>query len=64
MRILLQIISFLGLALTVVPAILVFLGQLPFETNQTLMFIGMVLWFGATPFWIGKDDNKKAPSNS
>lgn len=63
MRLLLQLLSFLGLALTIVPSVLVFMGQLAFETNQTLMFIGMVLWFGATPFWMGKDAKGKTSTN-
>jgi hypothetical protein len=64
MRLLLQLLSFLGLALTIVPAVLVFMGQLAFETNQTLMLIGMLLWFGATPFWMGKDAKGKASPNA
>jgi hypothetical protein len=60
MRLLLQLLSFIGLALTIVPAVLVFTGHLAFETNQTLMLIGMVLWFGATPFWMGKGKKEAA----
>ena len=59
MRIFLQLLSFLGLALTIVPAVLVFTGQLPFQTNSTLMFVGMILWFGATPFWMDQKDRSK-----
>lgn len=62
MNLLLKFISFLGLALTVVPAILVFMGQLPFETHRLLMLFGMIMWFGATPFWMNKKENEKAPN--
>lgn len=63
MRLLLQLLSFLGLALTIVPAVLVFMRQLPFQTHITLMFIGMVLWFGATPFWINRKESRSKTSN-
>jgi len=47
--------SFLGLALTVVPAVLVFLGTISWSTHAMLMAIGAVLWFATAPFWLGKD---------
>jgi len=52
MKYLLKIGSFLGLALTVVPAFFVFSGALTFDTHATLMGIGAVLWFITAPFWL------------
>lgn len=52
MNLLLKIASFTGLALTIVPAILVFTGTIPFEMHTSLMFFGMILWFGTSPFWM------------
>lgn len=49
---LLKTLSFAGLALTIVPAILVFTGSIPFEMHTNLMFFGMILWFGTSPFWM------------
>lgn len=49
---LLKTLSFAGLALTVVPAILVFNGTIPFEMHTNLMVFGMILWFGTSPFWM------------
>lgn len=64
MKILLIIISCIGLAMSIVPSVLVFLGKMDMQTNTTLMAIGMVLWFGTAPFWINsKADNDNAADN-
>lgn len=64
MKILLIIISCIGLAMSIVPSVLVFLGKMDMQTNTTLMAIGMVLWFGTSPFWINsKTDNDNAADN-
>jgi high-affinity Fe2+/Pb2+ permease len=36
-----------GLALTIVPALLVFQGSLSNDAHKQLMLIGVFLWFGA-----------------
>lgn len=46
------IISFLCLALTIVPAFLVFYDQITWEQNKNLMFLGTVGWFVTCPFWM------------
>jgi hypothetical protein len=51
----LQIISYLGLALSILPAFLVFVGILSKDNYLRLMLIGMVLWFSTAVFWIRKD---------
>ena len=51
----LRLISYLGLALTIVPSLLVFAGALPHETNLRLMALGALLWFGTAVFWIKPD---------
>ncbi|MGF1638844.1 MAG: hypothetical protein ACFCUU_17345 [Cyclobacteriaceae bacterium] len=52
----LKILSIVALALTIVPSILTFAGHITMETNKILMAIGMVLWFGTAPFWMGKKE--------
>ena len=52
MRILLIIISFIGLALTIIPSILVFKGAIEMKSHFHLMAIGMVVWFSTAPFWM------------
>ncbi|MBK8044803.1 MAG: hypothetical protein KBG02_06140 [Haliscomenobacter sp.] len=39
-----------GLALTLLPAFLVFTGHLAFDTNKKLMLLGFILWFGPAFF--------------
>ena len=51
----LQAISYLGLALSIIPAFLVFGGILSKESYLWLMLVGMVLWFCTAVFWIKKD---------
>ncbi|MEO0332738.1 MAG: hypothetical protein AAF223_13815 [Bacteroidota bacterium] len=60
MRKLLITISFLGLALTVVPAFLVYHEIIDFTMHKTLALIGTLLWLGTAPFWM----NKKKTSNA
>jgi hypothetical protein len=54
-RRILQTISFLGLALSVLPAFLVFGGVVSKQTHLYLMVLGMVMWFGTATFWIRRD---------
>jgi len=51
----LQTISFLGLAVTVLPAFLVLGGVVSRQTHTHLMLLGMVMWFGTATFWIRRD---------
>ena len=52
MKKILKLISWAGLALTIIPSLLVFSGVVAIETHYVLMAIGMVLWFGTAPFWM------------
>ena len=54
MRTLTIIISFIGLALTIIPSFLVLIGEATIDQNKTFMLIGTVLWFGSVPFWMNK----------
>ena len=58
--IILKFISFLALAGTIVPSILVFFGDMDLQTNKNIMAISMIIWFVTVPFWI----NKKAEERS
>ena len=55
MKTFLKSVSYLGLALSIVPSLLVFAGRLSMETNLNLMAVGMVLWFATVVFWIKRD---------
>ena len=52
MKMMVKLLSLVGLALTMVPAFLVMNGSIRWETHALLMVIGMVLWFSTAPFWM------------
>ncbi|MGE4587204.1 MAG: hypothetical protein AB7D05_07670 [Mangrovibacterium sp.] len=52
MKRLLIFISFTGLAMTILPSVLVFSRLIDLQTHFTLMAAGMVLWFMTAPFWM------------
>jgi hypothetical protein len=54
-KLILQIISFTGLAISIIPAFLLFGGMLAKDTYLQLMIVGMVLWFGTALFWVKPD---------
>lgn len=58
MKTILRVISYLGLAITVVSPLLVWAGRLTMSTNYTVLAIGMVLWFGSAIFWIKPDKHE------
>jgi hypothetical protein len=51
----LQVISFVGLALSIIPSFLVFGGVISKEVYFRLMAAGMVMWFCTAVFWIKKE---------
>ncbi len=52
MTIVLKVISYLALAMTVIPAFLVFAGTMTWDTHANLMMAGTIIWFITAPFWI------------
>lgn len=52
MTLLLKFISITGLALTVIPSMLVFTDTITFDMHTNLMVVGMILWFATSPFWM------------
>lgn len=52
MRKVLITISIIGLILTIVPAILVFLQEIALQTCKHLMLAGMIMWFSTAFFWM------------
>ena len=56
MKSLLKVISYAGLALTLIPSFFVFYGKIAMNTNQTLMLAGMIMWFVTAPFWMKNED--------
>lgn len=54
MKAVLQIVSLIGLLLTIVPSILFFLGEIAHQAQNTWMFAGAVIWFISASLWLGK----------
>lgn len=54
MKNLLKLISLVGLALSIFPPILFFLGKMELSSMKLWMGIGMVVWMISAPFWINK----------
>jgi hypothetical protein len=54
MKYILYMISLAGLLLTIIPPVLMFKGALVQSEQNTLMFIGFLLWFASAWFWLGK----------
>lgn len=52
----LRLVSYSGLAISFLPALLVFQGMMAKETYFQLLLVGMLLWFGTAIFWIKPDD--------
>ncbi len=55
-QVILKLLSFVGLGLTIIPSILVFMLLISHEMHTNLMGTGMILWFVTAPFWINKDN--------
>ncbi len=45
MLVLFKLLGAVGLALTVIPSLLLMFGLLTLETNKSLMTVGMLAWF-------------------
>jgi len=55
MKMILKIISFIGLILTVLPSFMVFSGSITLDMHKWLMLLGTILWFVTAPFWMNKN---------
>lgn len=53
---LLRLVSYVGLGLTVVPAVLVAAGSMSWNQHATLMVVGMVIWFASAPMWMLREE--------
>ncbi|MDP0501140.1 MAG: hypothetical protein Q7P63_13685 [Verrucomicrobiota bacterium JB022] len=65
MKQILPYISYVGLALSIIPPVLVFMGVIDIDFHYTLMAVGMLLWFGTAPFWMKPTDlEEKEPEET
>ncbi len=54
MKMILKIISAIGLILTLAPSFMVFSGAITIDSHKWLMLLGTILWFVTAPFWMNK----------
>lgn len=52
MQVVPKALSFSGLILTLLPAVLVLCGVLSWNTHALLMLFGAGLWFASAPVWM------------
>lgn len=50
-----KIASLLALAATIVPSILFFTGTIEHDAVKWTALVGTVVWFIATPMWMGRE---------
>ena len=58
-----KIISLIGLGTTVAPCVLYYQGSIGLDAVKTLTLIGTVVWFAATPLWMGRQKQSTAPEH-
>jgi hypothetical protein len=50
-----KIVSLIALLVTIVPSVLYFLGMLDAEPMKWVALAGTIVWFVATPMWMGRE---------
>lgn len=50
-----KFISYVALAATIVPVLLVYVGLMNSETMKWAALLGTIGWFVATPSWMGRE---------
>jgi len=61
MRRLLQVISWSACAGTVLPSFLFLAGVMGKSEVQRWMLLATIVWFVATPLWMGREHRERAP---
>ena len=50
-----KLISLIALAATIVPSVLYFMGMIGHEAVKWTALAGTIVWFLATPMWMGRE---------
>lgn len=50
-----KLISLIALAATIVPSVLYFTGAIGHDAVKWTALVGTVVWFIATPMWMGRE---------
>jgi len=59
-RRLLQIVSWLALVATILPSALFLAGRITLDQSKAWLLVATIVWFAATPFWMGRKDENAA----
>ncbi len=51
----LKLVSLLALLATIVPSVLFFMGMIGHEAVKWITLAGTIVWFIATPLWMGRE---------
>jgi hypothetical protein len=54
MKLLVKFVSYISLALTIIPSFLVFTGNITLDSSKMLTFAGTIIWFLSAPIWMNK----------
>jgi hypothetical protein len=54
MRVVLQIVSWAALAGTLAAPVMYLNGQMTLEQTKLAMLVATIMWFAATPLWMGR----------
>ena len=61
MRRILQIVSWVACAATILPSVMYLLNKADLAQVKWLMLLATIVWFVATPLWMGREDGNLAP---
>ncbi len=51
----LKLVSLLALLATIVPSVLCFMGMMGHDAVKWIALAGTIVWFIATPLWMGRE---------
>lgn len=55
---LIRMVAALGLALTIVPGLLIHFGNVSIDVNKQLMLAGTIIWFFSAPLLMKKNSSR------
>ena len=56
MRVLMPFVSYVGLALVIVPPLAYLAGVMEKGAMTNVMLAGTIVWFGSVPFWMDRKE--------
>jgi hypothetical protein len=62
MRRLLQTVSWLSCAASLLPSVLFLIGQMTLDQVKLWTLVATVVWFVVTPLWMGREHGELAPA--